>query len=133
MIRQTALAAEALIREHERQIAALRQIVEAWKTISVNGSGSGNVAGEPGIRRRATEQGLRAAHGQVVKHVHAVLSDGQEYTPAQIRDLCAGKFAAIYSRDTIFSILRRGREARRYENRDGRWRMKAGSAKGSSG
>jgi hypothetical protein len=119
-LRQAATAAKALIPIHERELAALRQVVGAWESIA--SLGSGNVSGGPGVRRMAATQGLRAPHGQAQAHIRAVLVDGGEvYTVNQVCDLCFQKFGATYSRDTVASLLRRGLKTGRYERRDGKW------------
>lgn len=69
--------------------------------------------------------GQKPKRGEVAKHIDSILQGGADYDEPEIRKLIAQRFQVAYPRPTVYSVLRRGRGAGRYEQKDTRWRMRA--------
>lgn len=64
----------------------------------------------------------RAPNKQVYDHVGQVLAGGQEYGASELRRVLEKRFGIPYSFASVYRALTAGRDAGRYENRDGVWR-----------
>jgi len=64
----------------------------------------------------------RAPKGQVLKHVEAVLQDG-EYDEPSLRKAIADKFGANYGRATVYTCLRRGANEHRFLQNGKKWSL----------
>lgn len=80
-----------------------------------------------GKRPRKTTEGQddqKPKRGQVAEHIDAVLTAGGDYDEPELRKLIAQRFQVVYPRPTVYTALRRGRKAGKYEQKEKRWRMK---------
>lgn len=64
----------------------------------------------------------RAPNKQVYDHVGQVLAGGQEFRASHLRRELEKRFGIHYSFASVYRALTAGRDAGRYENRDGVWR-----------
>lgn len=68
--------------------------------------------------------GQKPRRGEVAKHIDAILQGGGDYDEPEIRKLIAQRFQVAYPRATVYTALRRGKDAGRYEQKERRWRLK---------
>ena len=134
-LRQAAEAATGLLPKLRQdrlnldaRIASLDAIITAWEALS------GKRPKKPTLEfpqvsdvdvstPRDTTTG-KHKRGQAAEHVDAILGSGGDYEEPDLRKAIAQQFSVVYGRSTVYTILRRGREAGKYEQEKKRWRMK---------
>ncbi len=99
----------------DERIARFECVVAAYE--AVLGKRPRKSVGEAGSAQKPKR-------GEVAKHIDSVLQGGGDYDEPEIRKLIAQRFQVAYPRATVYTALRRGKDAGRYEQKEKRWRMK---------
>ncbi len=120
-LRLAAVAAVPLIAKWKAERAALDARVAKFEALV---SEYEEITGNRLLPMGGVEEG-KPKRGQVVQHIEAVLSSGGDFKEPEIRREIWKRFAIKYSRATVYTALRRG-EAKRFEQKEKRWRMKIG-------
>lgn len=68
-------------------------------------------------------QKKRAKKGQVIKHIDAVLADGNEMDEPEIRKKITEVFNENYGRATVYGALNRGKDEHRYVKSGTKWKL----------
>src|SRR3989304_4169950 len=68
---------------------------------------------------------LRHKKGSAAAQVDAVLGGGADYDLRELGRVILDRSGVHFPRTTLLAVLRRGREAGKYERKEGRWRVKA--------
>lgn len=111
ILQQAATAAAALLPQLEKRIASLKAVIAAAEAASNGAAGSSPSVAVP--------------RGQVGEHIDAILKAGGAHREQEIGKLIAQRFHVVYGRPTIYSALRRGLKAGKYERKErGKWRLK---------
>lgn len=125
-LRQAAEAARGLLEKAEKErtkieatIARLKAVIAAWEEVSGKRP---KRAGEAPAGEETPKASVK--RGQVAEHVDTILRSGGDYEEPELRKLIAQRFSVAYGRPSIYSALRRGARADKYEQKEGRWRVK---------
>jgi transposase len=103
----------------EHRIANLQAVIDAWDALSGKrlkpDRAENGGAGSPSKSR--------ARKGQVPAHIDEVLRDGRKYEEPELREAIKKQFGVEYQRGTIYTTLRRGIKAHKYEQDGNKWNM----------
>ena len=132
-LRQAAEAATGLLPKLQQdrsdldaRIASLEAVIAAWEAVSAKRPKKPGSPPQVSPAAGGAPRGTKHKRGQAAEHVSAILGSGGDYEEPELRKAIAQRFNVVYGRSTVYTILRRGRNAGKYEQKDKRWRMKVG-------
>jgi hypothetical protein len=127
ILRHAAEAAAAILPKLEQDRADLDERIASLKAaIAAHEAASGKRSRK--LLQTTAVSGpsdtAKVKRGQVAQHVESILQGGGDYEEPELRKLIHQRFGVAYGRPSIYSVLRRGLKAGRYEQKEKRWRMK---------
>lgn len=130
-LHRAAEAATALLPKLERKraeldqkIASLRAVIAADKTMSGKGQAKPESPAHVSPDEQKSQETTKPKRGQVTEHIDAILKSGGQYEEPELRQAIAQRFQVAYGRSTVYTALRRGRDAGKYEQEKKKWRTK---------